>query len=514
MISILDIVLGLWVLVLSAGLIFVMVQKAKSRDRLASSKQQAETLLAKAREDAEKRKKELLIEAKDEAYRIKKETELELREQRAEVQKMERRFSQKEEQLERKIGSIEKKEEKLSLLEEDLENLKKELQGTKEQQIRELENLSGLTKEQAKEFLLNKLNEELEHEAALRIREMESRIKEEADKKAAHIITLSIQKCAVDHVAESCISVVHLPNDEIKGRIIGREGRNIRALEAATGVDLIVDDTPEAVVISGFDPIRREIARQALEKLVSDGRIHPGRIEEVVDKARRDVERSIKEAGEQAVMEVGLTGLHPDIVKLMGRLKYRTSYGQNVLLHSIEVAYICGLMAQELGTNVQLARRVGFLHDLGKAVDHEMEGPHALLGMELAKKYREGPVVYNAIGSHHGDIEQTTIEDILAQVGDAISASRPGARRETLDLYVKRLQQLEEIASSYKGIEKSFAIQAGREVRLIVKPEEYNDVTAAKLARDVAGRIEQEMTYPGQIKVTVIRESRATEVAK
>lgn len=510
----LEIILGLLVLVLGGALAYLLMQKASDKNRLASSKQEAESILFKAKDEAEKRKKEFLIEAKDEAYRIKKETELELREQRSEVQKLERRISQKEEQLERKITSLEKKEEKLSFLEEDADKLKKELQETKERQIRELENLSGLTREQAKEVIFTKLGDELEHEAALRIKEMESRIKEEADKKASHIIALSIQKCAVDHVAESCISVVHLPNDEIKGRIIGREGRNIRALEAATGVDLIVDDTPEAVVISGFDPIRREIARQALEKLVSDGRIHPGRIEEVVEKARRDVERSIKEAGEQAVMEVGLTGLHPEIVKLMGRLKYRTSYGQNVLLHSIEVAHVCGLMAAELGTNIQLARRVGFLHDLGKAVDHEMEGPHALLGMELAKKFREGPVVYNAIGSHHGDIEQTTIEDILAQVGDAISASRPGARRETLDLYVKRLQQLEEIASSYKGIEKSFAIQAGREVRLLVRPEEYNDVTSAKLARDVANRIEKEMTYPGQIKVTVIRESRATEVAK
>lgn len=446
--------------------------------------------------------------------RLKNEAERESRERRIEIQRMEERVIKKEELLERKSETVEKKEENLSKKERKLEDRKSKLDELFEEQVLELERLSGLTSEEAKQILLEDTRKEIIHESAVMIREMESEARDEAEKNAREVISRAIQKYAADHVAETTVTVVTLPNDEMKGRIIGREGRNIRTLETLTGIDLIIDDTPEAVVLSGFDTVRREIARIALEKLIVDGRIHPARIEEMVEKARKEVNAIIREAGEEAAFEVGIHGLHPEIIKLLGRLKYRTSYGQNVLKHSIEVSHLAGIMAAELGTDVRIAKRAGLLHDIGKAVDHEIEGPHVEIGVDLARKYKESQEVIHGIEAHHGDCEPQTIEAILVQAADAISAARPGARRETLESYIKRLQKLEEIANSFEGVEKSFAIQAGREIRILVKPEEVSESQMVHTARNIVKTIESELDYPGQVKVNLIRETRTIEYAK
>ena len=450
----------------------------------------------------------------DEALKTKNELDKEIRERRAEVQRFERRVQQKEESIDKKADSIEKKEASLNAREEELAKQKEAVAKLNEERVQELERISGLTSEQAKEHLLKIVEDEVKHETAVMIKEMESRAKEEADKKAKEYVVTAIQKCAADHVSETTISVVQLPNDEMKGRIIGREGRNIRTLETLTGVELIIDDTPEAVILSGFDPIRREVARIALEKLIVDGRIHPARIEEMVEKAQKEVEVMIKEEGEAATLEVGVHGIHPELVKLLGKMKFRTSYGQNALKHSIEVAQLTGLLAAELGLDVRMAKRAGLLHDIGKAVDHEMEGSHIQLGAELCRKYKESPIVINAVESHHGDVEPQSLIACLVQAADTISAARPGARRETLETYTTRLKQLEDITNNFKGVEKSFAIQAGREVRVMVVPEQVSDADMVLMARDIAKQIEAELEYPGQIKVNVIRESRAVEYAK
>ncbi|HPK14999.1 MAG TPA: ribonuclease Y [Clostridia bacterium] len=485
----------------------------------------AEAKVAKAEDavrhmidDAQKRaetiKKETVLEAKEEAYRIKSENEREIKERRNEIQRSERRLLQKEEMLDKKVEAVEQREENLNKKQKLIDDLETEAKALHDKQLKELEKISGLSMDEAKEILLGNVERDARHEAAVMLREIEAKTKEEADKRARNIVALAIQRCAADHVAETTVSVVPLPNDEMKGRIIGREGRNIRTLETATGVDLIIDDTPEAVILSGFDPVRREIARIALEKLILDGRIHPARIEEMVEKARKEVDVQIREAGEQAIFECGIHGLHHELVKLLGRLKYRTSYGQNVLKHSVEVSHLAGMMAAELGANVALAKRAGLLHDIGKAIDHEVEGPHVQIGADVAKKYRENNLVINAIQAHHGDVEPTSIEAVLVQAADAVSAARPGARRETLENYIKRLEKLEEIANSFEGVDKSFAIQAGREVRIIVKPESVSDQDTIVMARNIVKRIESELEYPGQIKVNVIRETRATEFAK
>jgi len=454
------------------------------------------------------------LEAKEEVHKLRTEFERESRERRNEIQRLERRLVQKEEALDRKSDNLEKKDDILNKKIKDLDEKGDQINQICQRQLDELEKISGLTSEEAKELLLNDIRKEIKHEAAMMIKDIEQKAKEEGEKKAKEIIAYSIQKCAADHVAETTVSVVVLPNDEMKGRIIGREGRNIRALETLTGIDLIIDDTPEAVILSGFDPIRREVARIALEKLIVDGRIHPARIEEMVEKAKKEVNNIIKEEGELATFETGVHSIHPELIKLLGRLKYRTSYGQNVLKHSIEVSILAGLMAAELGTDVKLAKRAGLLHDIGKAVDHEIEGTHVEIGMDLLKKYKESSEVIHAMSTHHGDYEPQTVEAILVTAADAISAARPGARRETLETYIKRLQKLEEIANSYEGVEKSFAIQAGREIRIMVKPEEMADSDIIYLARDITKKIESELEYPGQIKVNVIRETRAIEYAK
>ncbi len=489
------------------------LKKSASRT-IGSAEDKAREIIDEALKTAENEKREASLKAKEEAIRIKNETDREVKERRAEVSKSEHRIQQKEEAIDKKTDAIERREQSLAAREENLNKMKEEISKLNEQRLQELERISGLTSEQAKEYLLKIVEDEVRHDEALMIKEMENRAKEEADKKAKEYVVTAIQRCAADHVSETTISVVQLPNDEMKGRIIGREGRNIRTLETLTGVELIIDDTPEAVVLSAFDPVRREVARIALEKLIVDGRIHPARIEEMVEKAQKEVDQTIKEEGEAAVLEVGVHGLHPELVKLLGRMKYRTSYGQNALKHSIEVAHLSGLLASELGLDVRIAKRAGLLHDIGKAVDHEMEGSHVQLGAELCRKYKENAIVINAVESHHGDVEATSLIACIFQAADTISAARPGARRETLEIYTSRLKQLEDISNNFKGVEKSFAIQAGREVRVMVVPEQISDTDMVLLARDISKQIEAEMKYPGQIKVNVIRESRVTDYAK
>ncbi|MEG0772333.1 ribonuclease Y [Clostridium sp.] len=504
----------LFIVILIGIFVVIYTRKNISQANIVKSEEEAKRIIDESKKEAESKKKEAILEAKEEVHRLRTDSEKELRERRNEIQRLERRIIQREESLDKKSAVLEKKEENLNKKQQEVEILESSIQDLYTKQREELERLSGLTSEEAKQVLLDEVRKEIKHETAIMIKDLESKAKEEADKKAREIITYAIQRCAADHVAESTVHVVSLPNDEMKGRIIGREGRNIRALETLTGVDLIIDDTPEAVILSGFDPIRREVARIALEKLIVDGRIHPARIEEMVEKAKKDVENDIREEGEQATFETGIHGLHGEIIRLLGRLKYRTSYGQNVLKHSIEVSYLAGLMASELGIDPTLAKRAGLLHDIGKAIDHEVEGPHALIGAEIAKKYHESPIVVNAIAAHHGDVEMQSLEAILVQAADAISAARPGARRETLEAYIKRLEKLEEIANSYEGVEKSYAIQAGREIRIMIKPEEINDAGAVEVARDIVKKIESELEYPGQIKVNVIRETRSIEYAK
>lgn len=496
------------------GAIGYLVCKNVAENKIATAEETAIRIIQEAEQTGEAKRKEALVEAKEEIHRMRSEMERENKERRSDIQRQERRLLQKEENLDRKIESFEKKEEHLAVRETFLSDSQAKVDALYQKQLGELERLSGLSTEDAKKELLQSVEEEVKHETAMLIKDLEQQAKEEADKKAREIISLAIQRCAADHVAETTVSVVALPNDEMKGRIIGREGRNIRTLETLTGIDLIIDDTPEAVIISGFDPVRREVARVALEKLINDGRIHPSRIEEMVEKAQKEVEQKIKEAGEQATFAVGVHGLHPELIKLLGRLKYRTSYGQNVLNHSVEVAHLAGLMASELGVDVVLAKRAGLLHDIGKAIDHEMEGSHVEIGMEIAKKYRESELVLNAIMAHHGDVEPKSVEAVLVAAADAVSAARPGARRETLESYLKRLTRLEEISESFEGVEKCFAVQAGREIRIMVKPDQIDDATSILLARDIAKKIEAEMEYPGQIKVVIIRETRAVDYAK
>ena len=482
--------------------------------KVGSAEEKSREIIDEALKTAETKKREALLEAKEESLKTKNELEKETKERRAELQRYEKRVLSKEENVEKKADALEKKEADLVRRENILSKRTAEVEAQYEQGIQELERISGLTSEQAKEYLLKSVEEDVKHDTAKLIKELENKAKEEADKKARDLVVTAIQRCAADHVAETTVSVVQLPNDEMKGRIIGREGRNIRTLETLTGVELIIDDTPEAVVLSGFDPIRREVARIALERLIVDGRIHPARIEEMVEKAQKEVENNMREEGEAACLEVGIHGIHPELVKLLGKMKFRTSYGQNALKHSIEVAQLSGLLASELGVDVRLAKRAGLLHDIGKSVDHDMEGTHVQLGADLCKKYKESATVLNAVESHRGDVEPTSLISCIVQAADTISAARPGARRETLETYTNRLKQLEDITNSFKGVDKSFAIQAGREVRIMVVPEQISDDDMILLARDVSKRIEDELEYPGQIKVNVIRESRVTDYAK
>jgi len=508
------IVCSILVVVLVGIAVVIYFRKNISQANISKAEKEAKSIIDESSKEAETKKKEAILEAKEEVHRLRTDLEKESRERRNEVQRLERRNIQREESLDKKSDVLERKEENLNKKQQEIEMLEASIKDLYTKQREELERLSGLTSDEAKQVLLDEIKKEIKHDAAIMIKEIETKAKEEADKKAREIITYAIQRCAADHVAETTVHVVSLPNDEMKGRIIGREGRNIRTLETLTGVDLIIDDTPEAVILSAFDPIRREVARIALEKLIVDGRIHPARIEEMVEKAKKEVDSDIREEGEQATFETGVHGLHSEIIRLLGRLKYRTSYGQNVLKHSIEVSYLAGLMASELGIDPTLAKRCGLLHDIGKAVDHEVEGPHALIGAEIAKKHHESSIIVNAIAAHHGDVELQSLEAILVQAADAISAARPGARRETLEAYIKRLEKLEEIANSYDGVEKSYAIQAGREVRIMIKPEIIDDAGAVELARNLVKRIENELEYPGQIKVNVIRETRAIDYAK
>ena len=509
-IDIISILLGIAVGIIAG----YFVRKNIYESKIGQANSEADRIIKQAEDDSKRIHKEKLLEAQEEIHKLRTESERENKERRYDLQKFERRVIQKEEILDKKLQNLEQKETSLGDKLKNVAKKEEEIEAIKTQQLEKLESISGITSDKAKEIILTNAERDVRREMSIMIKEIESQAKEEAEKKSREIIGYAIQKCAADHVAETTVTVVNLPNDEMKGRIIGREGRNIRTLETLTGIDLIIDDTPEAVILSGFDPIRREVARIALEKLIADGRIHPARIEEMVDKARKEVENIIKEYGEQAAFETGVHGLHPELVKLLGRLNYRTSYGQNVLKHSIEVAHIAGIMAAEIGADIRLAKRAGLLHDIGKAVDHEMEGTHVEIGMDLLKRYKESKEVIHAMSTHHGDYEPQTIEAVLVTAADAISAARPGARRETLEAYIRRLEKLEEIANSYEGVDKSFAIQAGREIRIMVKPENVSDEDIHLLARDMTKRIEDELEYPGQIKVSIIRETRAIEYAK
>ena len=502
------------VVALISAFVATSIRKKVVEKKIGSAEDKAREIIDEAIKSAEAKKKEALLEAKEENLRTKNDLDKEIKERRAEIQRYEKRVLNKEEAIERKADSLEKKENSMKAKEESLAEARAKVDKLSEQRVQELERISGLTSEQAKEYLLKTVEEEVKMETAKMVKELETQAKEEADKKARDLVVNAIQKCATDHVSETTISVVSLPNDEMKGRIIGREGRNIRTLESLTGVDLIIDDTPEAVVLSGFDPIRREIARIALEKLIVDGRIQPTRIEEMVVKAQKEVETMIREEGEAATLEVGVHGIHPELIKLLGKMKFRTSYGQNALKHSIEVAHLSGLLAAELGLDVRVAKRAGLLHDIGKAVDHEMEGTHIQLGVDLCRKYKESATVTNAVEAHHGDVEPESLIACIVQAADAISAARPGARRETLETYTNRLKQLEDITNSFEGVDKSFAIQAGREIRVMVIPEKVSDADMVLMARDISKQIESELEYPGQIKVNVVRESRAIDYAK
>ncbi len=512
-----DIIINIAVFLISAVIftfVGVYIRKKIAESKMKSAENEAKRIIELASKEAENRKKEEIYKAQEEIMASRKELDQEIRERRGEVQRQENRLIQKEENLENKINMLERREKELTAKVEANENKSKELEELKDKEMQELERISRLSQEEAKKWLLSEMEKQITVEKANLLKEIEQKTKETAEKSAKEIIGYAIQKCAADHTSETTVSIVSLPNDDMKGRIIGREGRNIKTLETLTGIDLIIDDTPEAVVISGFDPLRREIAKMALEKLINDGRIHPAKIEEMVEKSREELEQTIKEEGERAAMEAGVVGLHPDIIKLLGKLKYRTSYGQNVLNHSVEVSNLARIMAEELGLDPKVARRAGLLHDIGKALDHDMEGTHVEIGVDILKKYKENAVVINAVEAHHGDVEPLSIEAVLVQAADAISASRPGARRETLETYIKRLEQLEEIADSFEGVDKSFAIQAGREIRIIVKPEKITDSEMIIMARDVAKKVESEMDYPGQIKVNIIRETRVVDYAK